>query len=160
MNTVTAPQCMTPGCERGASQDSEEGGHFSTCDRCGVSFVSGAGLHAHRHSFSPAQEAAHGGPHSWVTATTLRPVVEDDEIVRWACREDLPGGRGACGYETSRADMDAYLAYRRGEAFLCSAVHAASSGHGTGPQADGHEMWVAFEAMRNAWTAAHPTDVR
>jgi hypothetical protein len=152
-----APQCINPGCTRDAEYD-HPGGYFSTCDRCYS--VSAAGLHAHRHSFTPAQEAANGGPHSWTTATTLRPIVTGDVITAWECREDLPGGRGRCGYVISREDLDAYHAFRRGEAFLCRTAIGASYGHGIGPQTVGAEVWEAFKALRDAYSAQHPVDVR
>jgi hypothetical protein len=158
---VIAPECTTPGCTRDASYDGESDGYFSTCDRCHT--VSGGGLHAHRHGWSAAQLA--GDPrrdpnHTWITSTILRPVVEGDEIVKWECTEPLPDDRGACGYEISRADVEAHHAFRRGEAFLNDKAWAAHFGHGIGPQTNGHEVWNAYTAMRDAWNATHPTDVR
>jgi hypothetical protein len=162
--TTTAPQCLTPGCTRDRAYDSEppEGGYYSTCERCSMAHHSAAGLHAHRHSYSAAQVAANGydPEHTWLTSTTLRPVIEGDEITGWACREDLPKGRGRCGYVISRADMDAHQAHRRGESFLCNTAVSASNGHGIGPQTNGAEVWTAFKALRDAYNAAHPIDVR
>lgn len=172
--TVIAPQCITPGCTRDAAYDSEPpaGGYFSTCDRCYS--LSGAGLHAHRHSYTAAQCAANGydPAHAWTTATTLRPVVENDEIAAWECREPLPNDRGRCGYVITRAEADAHLAHQRGSAFLCRTAVNASNGHGTGPQTDGHdplaaykaqsahEALAAYKALSAAWEATHPLDVR
>ncbi|MER5754370.1 hypothetical protein [Streptomyces sp. NPDC002088] len=162
VESATVPLCITPGCTRNAAYDSEPpaGGYFSTCDRCGT--LPGAGLHAHRHSYSAAQCAANGldPEHTWTTSYPLHPLVENDEITAWECRKPLPNDGGRCGYVISRADMNAHLAYRRGEAFLCNVANAASFGHGIGPQTNGHEVWAAFKAMRDAWTAAHPYDVR
>jgi hypothetical protein len=160
--TVIAPQCITPGCTREAAYDSEppRGGYFSTCDRCGLSSVSGAGLHAHRHSFTPAQEAANGGPRSWVTSTTLRPIVEGDDVVAWECPEALPGGRGECDYTISRAEMDEHRAHRRGDRALNDFAWSASNGHQGMTREQGAEVWATYTAMRDAWTAAHPADIR
>jgi hypothetical protein len=165
--TMNAPQCLTPGCTRDAAVDGEaydngtgDIGYYSTCDRCDT--LSGSGLHAHRHSYTAVQCAANGydPAHTWTTSTTLRPVVENDEIAAWECREPLPNGRGECGYSISRADADAHLAYARGEGFLCRTAVSASNGHGIGPQTNGREVWEAFKAMRAAYNAAHPVDVR
>jgi hypothetical protein len=158
---TTAPQCITPGCTRDAAYDSEPpaGGWFSTCDRCHT--LPHIGVHAHRHSYTAAQCAANGydPAHTWTTSTVLRPIVENDEITAWECRDELPNG-GECGYVISRADADAHLAFRRGEAFLCRTAVSASNGHGIGPQTDGREVWEAFTALRDAWNAAHPADIR
>jgi hypothetical protein len=124
---------------------------------------SAAGLHAHRHGYSAAQlkgDPRRDPAHTWVTSTVLRPIIEGDEITGWECREDLPKGRGRCGYMISRADMDAHQAHRRGESFLCNTAVSASNGHGIGPQTNGREVWEAFKALRAAYEAAHPVDVR
>jgi hypothetical protein len=162
-NTTTAPQCLTPGCTRDRAYDSEppEGGYYSTCDRCTT--LPHTGLHAHRHGWSAAQlkgDPRRDPAHTWVTSTVLRPIVENDEIAAWECRDELPNGRGRCGYVISRADADAHLAYRRGESFLCTVAVSASNGHGIGPQTNGREVWEAFKAMRAAYEATHPTDIR
>lgn len=163
MIETTAPQCITPGCTREATYDSEPpaGGYYSTCGRCNT--ISGTGLHAHRHGWSVAQLA--GDPrrdpaHTWTTSTTLHPIVEADEITAWECTEPLPGDRGRCGYSITRADLEEHAAYRRGESFLGNVASAANYGHGIGPQTDGHEVWAAFKALRDAYNATHPVDVR
>jgi hypothetical protein len=162
MITTTAPQCVNTGCTRECTYDSEPPtpGYFSTCDRCGVQ--PSAGLHAHRHSYSAAQCEANGldPAHTWTTSTVLRPVVENDEITSWECRESLPGDRGSCGYVISAADMEAHRAHGRGESFLCTVANSANYGHGIGPQTNGHEVWAAFKALRDAYNAAHPVDIR
>lgn len=110
---TTAPQCITPGCTRDAAYDSEPttGGYYSTCERCITH--SGTGLHAHRHSYTAAQCAANGydPAHTWETSTVLHPVVENDEIIAWECREPLPNDRGRCGYVISATDVDAHRAH-------------------------------------------------
>lgn len=158
--TVITPQCITPGCTRDAEYDGESGGHFSACGRCGLSAVSSAGLHAHRHSFTPAQEAANGGPRSWTTATTLRPIVEGDEITAWECAHPLPGGRGECDYTVSREDMDAHRAHAQGDHALNTFAWSASHGHQHMTGEQGAQVWAAYKAMRDAFNAARVIDVR
>jgi hypothetical protein len=160
-----APQCINTGCTRECTYDSEpgfsgEGSYFSTCDRCTT--ISAAGLHAHIHRYTPIQCAANGWDpnHTWETSTILRPVVQDDEITAWECRDLLPNGRGTCGYSISAADMDAYRAHARGMRFLCDTAVRASNGHGIGRDTNGHEVWKAFTAMRDAYNATHPVDLR
>jgi hypothetical protein len=155
-----APQCITPGCTRDAEYDGESGGHFSACGRCGLSVQSGSGLHAHRHHFTPAQEAANGGPRSWVTATTLHPVVQGDEVTAWECREPLPNGRGGCDFTISREEIDARAAHRQGDHALNEFAWSASNGHQGMTREQGAQVWATYKALRDAYSAQHPADVR
>ena len=105
-----APICRTPGCLRDAGFDSEGawwdaggtmrgGSWYSHCDRC--SRHHGYRLHAHRHTLTPEQAAANGGPRSWLTSASMGPVVEGDTVTGYRCTEPLPYPHPqgtACGY--------------------------------------------------------------
>lgn len=167
---TTIPRCLTPGCTRTPPMDYEppgEPGYYSHCDRCSGAYASHPGLHAHRHRYTAVQCAANGydPAHSWLTSTSLRPVVENDEIVKYVCAERLPTGdphaRGPeCPYEISPEDLAVFMEWRAADSLLCHLTILAQSPHYKGDRMElAHEIRAAYVAARIARNKAFPVDV-
>lgn len=167
---TTVPVCITPGCKRTPSMDYEPGGppsYYSHCDRCSGAYVSYPGLHAHRHRYTAVQCAANGydPAHSWLTSTSLRPVVENDEIVRYVCTERLPTGDPLadgprCPYEITPDDLAIFMEWRAADSRLCRLTITATSPHYKGDRMElATEIRRAYEAARTAHRKAFPIDV-
>jgi hypothetical protein len=160
MTDTTIPQCVITGCEREPSWDSEppSPGYFSTCDRCSSAYVSSVTLHAHRHRYTALQCAANGFDpnHTWLTTTTLVPEVENDEIIRYVCREPLPGG-DPCPYSITAEALDIHMKWRHAEHMLCDLIIRSN---GCKPPEDAtHLIWQAYNEARAARALAFPVDV-
>lgn len=167
---MKTPVCWTTGCERTPSMDWEPPGepsYNSHCDRCAGKYVSHPGLHAHRHRYTAVQCAANGydPAHSWLTSTSLRPVVENDEITKYVCAERLPTGDPladgpACPYEISADDLAIFMEWRRADSLMCDLTMTATSAHYKGDRmALAKQIRKAYTDARTAHGRAFPIDV-